>query len=734
MAGTISRGRGGVSRALNLCTLMTLLSCASIVAACDHDAPTGLTAVETPPSRVVEIASPANSAYDNGINRNDTWMEQTQTIAETTTVTSSEPFDDPNTGQQTYTTTLGSEPQTVNVSAGYGYDGQPRFTTGFQQTSGEETIWMQRVTDVTTDRRADGSDTQPIAYDPMNELGSLYGARLEYGSGAGSGGGGSGCTQITGCAALRTGAAAKEWGLIRPFGTSGPAFAASGHSIATAVSVLTQDRIRIAETVASGMASTGGLMAYPAMNQASAFAASDAKTQHKLTRDYEKQDDGEWALKHMMDEAFVETTNTRVRFALHLTVVKARRNRNKEKDAARVGAAQQTADSVIPMTAPANHVTGDQCDATTAIITCSNSPTPGFLPEPLHVDPMTIATQSYWRAGASAGPPVVLQHGFLSSAATWKRMDYWLSRDLPDASVLRPTLPWRATYENQAGALHDTIAANIGSRAAILIGHSNGGMVSRYLGRHPAAWGGYPTANVSAVITIGSPHYGAPLAKTARSVNRLFAFGGLTAFLMCSWSNTAGCSSWAHVSTSKVPSFTSAFTTGVPVLGEMQASDQYHQNFNGEYEGFRRYGVSSLIWSRWMPWRLYGDMQCLPESGCGGAAEVRRIDRIYKRDISCIVIGALLGRIDSIFRCSADLLFLRGVDEFYRRLVGMGGDGLVPDWSQRYPFIPTQDRYVVAGKNAPSHLGETQSPNVGNRIELILVSRLGLRGTVALPQ
>ena len=187
MAGTISRGRGGVSRALNLCTLMTLLSCASIVAACDHDAPTGLTAVETPPSRVVEIASPANSAYDNGINRNDTWMEQTQTIAETTTVTSSEPFDDPNTGQQTYTTTLGSEPQTVNVSAGYGYDGQPRFTTGFQQTSGEETIWMQRVTDVTTDRRADGSDTQPIAYDPMNELGSLYGARLEYGSGAGSG-------------------------------------------------------------------------------------------------------------------------------------------------------------------------------------------------------------------------------------------------------------------------------------------------------------------------------------------------------------------------------------------------------------------------------------------------------------------------------------------------------------------------------------------------------------------
>jgi len=282
--------------------------------------------------------------------------------------------------------------------------------------------------------------------------------------------------------------------------------------------------------------------------------------------------------------------------------------------------------------------------------------------------------------------------------------------------------------------MHDTIAARIGARPTIVIGHSNGGMVSRYLGRHPDAWGAYPTANITAVVTVGSPHYGAPLGRSARNINRLLSVGGLTAFLVCRWSNTAGCNSWMNVTTSNVGGFFSAFTSGVPVLGEMQPSDRYHQNFNGEPEGFRRFGVSSLIWTRWMLWRLHGDSRCLPESGCGGAAEVRKIDRIYHRDITCLVIGAFLGRIDSIIRCTADIALIRGVDELYRRWAGMGGDGIVPDWSQPYPFIPTQDRYVVAGKNAPSHLGETQSPNVGNRIELILVSRLGLRGNVVLPQ
>src|SRR6185503_2523313 len=196
MAGTISRGRGGVSRALNFGTLMMLLSSASMIAACDRDAPTGLRTVDAPPSHVIEIASPANSAYDASINRNDTWVEQTQTLAETTTVTSTEPFDDPNTGQPTYSTTVGTVPQTVNVSAGYGYDGQPRFTTGFQQTSGEETIWMQRVTDATVDMRADGPGTGAIPYDPMNELGSLYGARLGYDGRQSADG--SSCTQLMG--------------------------------------------------------------------------------------------------------------------------------------------------------------------------------------------------------------------------------------------------------------------------------------------------------------------------------------------------------------------------------------------------------------------------------------------------------------------------------------------------------------------------------------------------------
>jgi hypothetical protein len=80
-------------------------------------------------------------------------------------------------------------------------------------------------------------------------------------------------------------------------------------------------------------------------------------------------------------------------------------------------------------------VVSDQCDPSTAIAPCATDPTFASTPEPAPVDPTTIVSSSSWRLGAVNGTPVVLQHGFLSSAATWKRMDYWLSRDLPEVSV-----------------------------------------------------------------------------------------------------------------------------------------------------------------------------------------------------------------------------------------------------------------------------------------------------------
>jgi pimeloyl-ACP methyl ester carboxylesterase len=723
MEGTVSRGRGGLSRALNLRRAFMPLS-AAIIVACDHDVPTGLKPVNAPPASVVEIASPATSAYDYGINRNDSWVEQTQTVAETTTVTASEPFDDPGTGQPTYGTTVGTEPQTVNVSAGYGYDGQPRITTGFQQSSREETVWLQRVTDVTIDTRPDGSVTQPFPYDPMSELGSLQGAYMDIGPGGGGAGTGGTCTQITGCDAWLK---AQDSTLIAPFGGSGPVLRTMRGARRRVITRPGRNLVRVEETLSPIESGSAGLLNL--QTTTSAARDEDSKTERRLTRDYEKQD-GEWRLKHTLNETFVDTPDKTMRFAMHLTIAQSRVHRNKEKDAERVKAAHPT---TVPVSAPVSLAFGtsnESCDPLTAIIPCSTDPTPTGPTEPLHVDATMVVDADYTRSLGRSGPPIVMQHGFVSDGRTWNRMEYWLARDLSISGVYRFTTPWSATYENQAGSLHGKIAQQLGNRASILIGHSNGGMISRYLGRHPDAWNIYPNANISAVITVGTPHYGAPLAKHAQSVNRLFRWGGTSGLLLCRWTQTAGCNSFGNISSSTLGNIYTALTSNVPVLGEMQPSSSYHTAFNGEPEGFKRFGISSHIWTRWMPWRVYGDAYCYPESGCGGAAQVRKIDRIYKRDVACVVIGALFGRWDAALRCAADGVFIRATDEIYRRYVDFAGDGIVPAWSQRYPFIADQDRYIV--DNGPSHVGETSSSRVGNKIETVLLQKLLVAGRVGL--
>ncbi|HJQ18922.1 MAG TPA: alpha/beta hydrolase [Gemmatimonadaceae bacterium] len=673
-----SHGRRDTPRArVLLGTSIVVLISATL--ACDHEAPTGLRAVAVAPAHVVEIASSPQSAYDDGINRNDSYVEQTQTMAETTTVTSSTAFHDPTTGQLVYSATVGTVPQNVNVSAGYGYDGQPRVTTGFQETSAEETIWLRRVTDATTDVRGDGADTQPFRYDPMNEVGSLIGAQLDA---SGGGGGGGDCRQITGCLNL---------------------------SADARVTMRSRSALRIEETRAS--------------------AAQD-KARHKVTRDLEMQD-GEWVLKHLMSETFVDSPAGNTRFAFHLTVVASKRFRNRERDAERANGAHQVAQSTTaPMSVVRIATANDSCDPATAIIPCTTDPVSGSPTEPPHTDGTVVVGGDFYRWMGGTGPALLLQHGFMSDARTWNRMDFWLARDLAPSSILRFSTSWKRKYEEEAAELHGKMSSAIGSTPAILIGHSNGGMISRYLGRHPAAGGYAPAANIKAVITVGSPHVGAPLTTVGGEVTRLLGFGGFSPFFWCTWGITAGCDNFSRIMSSTLGNVFSAWRAPVPVLSEMLPRDSYHAQFNAEGETFRRFGVSSDLWTKWMLWRSYGDAYCHPEYPCGGAGQVRRADRIYKRDLACIVIGALFGRIDAAIRCASDATYLRGIDELFRRWVDFSGDGIVPLWSQQYPNVPAEDRYVVA--NGPSHLGETSSSRVGNRLENILVGKLGVSGKVNL--
>jgi pimeloyl-ACP methyl ester carboxylesterase len=103
---------------------------------------------------------------------------------------------------------------------------------------------------------------------------------------------------------------------------------------------------------------------------------------------------------------------------------------------------------------------------------------------------------------------VVFQHGGFSDAGTWARMDPWLSADFYLGTKVEQTTGSRDRIATQGDRLLSAVQAT-GQNGFVFIGHSNGGLVSRYAAqRRPDLARG--------VVTISTPHGGVHLARQSR--------------------------------------------------------------------------------------------------------------------------------------------------------------------------------------------------------------------------
>lgn len=703
--------------------------CVSALCACS-DGPTAVRPSAGAPPRLDAGASiyPPLSADDPGINPYDTWVVQVQTVAETTMVSSSQPFDDPNTGSPVTSATIGSTPQTVNVTAGYGYNGQIRITQGYSQSNGLETVWSQRVGDVTVDKTGAGTiNTVPLESDPLNELGSLQYAQIDP---TGSIGGPPPPPPLPNDPCANS---------IDP----STCFAANRLPSPPRIIDVSPTQRRIVEMLPIDDAERSGalLAAAPTSRSLAASgalmdkaASDDAKWSQKVTRDYEKKN-GEWQLKHQMYETFVEHGHGSARHATHFTVQSRQFHRNAELDAKRAKLRRRM-DSVGTSSPGAGK--GPASLASMAVIGCNpvlairpcDDPNYGGSPS---IDPpapdQTIVLPVNYHDVLSSGMTVVLQHGFFSDARTWTRMKPWLEKDMVIANLEAKTTYWPNLYEDQAAELHRDIAGTISSQGAILIGHSNGGMISRSLARNPSIGNerqpaGYVApADIRGVITIGTPHWGAPAARHLRSINRLFRWGNEAAILLCGWTTSYGCQNFTYMANSTMRNAFVALAGNVAVMSQMQPNSAYHSQVNSLPEtSFRKFGIESYLWKKWLPWRLYGDAYCYEDSPCGGSVQVKKIDKIYHHDISCSITSGLLFNWHTAAKCAADAAFLRAADNLYGGWVEWSGDGIVPGWSQHYPNVPSTDFFVV--DDGPAHWGETSDKRIGQRVETVLRDRL----------
>ncbi len=616
---------------------------------------------------------------------------------------------DSDTGQPTNSVKVGST-KTVQMLGGYGYDGQLRVTTSYDSDNPIATSSVRQVGDATADYSQNGEvNADALAQEPTAELGTLQYAQLDV-----TGGGESSCGAGT-CVVAST----------RLAGVGGSPSGVNGHK-ATRKELVDANHFRVTQLMPLDAPTTGAL----------GVSADDDpdkgnKREAKQIRDYEKHG-ADWVLKHVRQESSVANGGRSVKHVQEIELSNVQFFSNKKKDKERRDAREKLLASLPPQTASVSAISKPPAQAA-PLIACDADcggaggggsappPSTGYAYEPRVDEIAQLVSDRTTNLGTSQ-TTLVLQHGFVSSSDTWRPMHNWLDQDLQFGTITRKTTDWRETYENQAGRLYSRLYNEnyIPYRApVILVGHSNGGMIARYLARNPVNY------NITGVVTIGTPHKGAPAARHLRTLAVLFGWGPYPAAAICPVFGMAGCTHFGALALQPISAYWRSLWNPVPVLNEMQPNSSYHASFNAQPEAFRRYGIESYIWQHWAIWKENGDMKCYPEESCGGYKEVKKTDRIYHHDISCSIVGIFTVNWGKAFKCGLDAGFLKAIDGLYNKYTRDGDtDGIVPKYSQLYPNIPFTDQYEIY--DGPSHTGETKAMVVRARLETILSTRLGI--------
>jgi pimeloyl-ACP methyl ester carboxylesterase len=327
-----------------------------------------------------------------------------------------------------------------------------------------------------------------------------------------------------------------------------------------------------------------------------------------------------------------------------------------------------------------------------------------------------------------AAQNVVFQHGFFSDGCTWKRMIPWLNHDFRWGIELDPTLNSLDNLSNQGNVLISDINS-AGGTGYLLLGHSQGGLISRYAAQQYWNTNQIP-GKVNGVLTLDTPHQGAPLASFA--ANEIYAvLGGDSVNLY----GAVGC----YTPNDNFLCYLSYLMYGTAgqivnlgAISDLVPRSQFLQNLNSQPEGFTRAAVVSSTHRRWIESRVAQEIFlgriCNPEDWCGernfalatevtydvvqGAFFFALFDCIWTQNpIACTIAWNYLLPI---------IIYMDIADIDYNLLAAGGAkeDGFVPLSSQNYPSS-TAVQYPIS--DADSHMGATRSNRARNALTQALL-------------
>jgi pimeloyl-ACP methyl ester carboxylesterase len=431
--------------------------------------------------------------------------------------------------------------------------------------------------------------------------------------------------------------------------------------------------------------------------------------------------DGQWLLESLESDETLALAGRSLRShrTLRLRYIAVRRNRM--QDQARERQSTVRADRARRPVKARQRFAPRRLDLTTSLPTVVSDCAPGY--------------SSPGRGGSNI--LVVFQHGFMSSACTWTELEPVVNTQYRLAGTLVPSLPWGEPYDAQATLLRRQLDERPDKRI-LLIGHSNGGIISRRTAQpavlysdHGADAGLLPP--LFGVITLNSPHLGAPAMDYPAAAVRATARGLAWPVQQKLCPFERGCGSATDAMNGVAQWIYEMNRDHAGVFQDMRTTGPFRVRIQEPAESFPRVAIISHSPKKWMWARMVGDMNCGPMGKvCGGRALWTRTNRWYKHLKKSALLNAVASAGFAVLAPFTDgatgslavyfgkgalqdgvkLTWLVGFDKFYRRFIAGGddSDGIVPASSQTWPRL-AGDRLIHIDK-ADSHSGSTKSPFV----------------------
>lgn len=617
---------------------------------------------------------------DGAINSQDTWVSYDAYRDQSSTVYSDQPIYDARTEQYTSTMSVSTAVQPLHAEAGYDYSGTLRYNEYRQVASDDpadtpvdETSRIQVVgSDVIVYDNA-GLATQGAEVDAtepgLAELGPLDGAQVTEGVVMDH-------EPVNGTAAYSRS------------GSDSPA-------PQPVVIRLGRDRRRLE-------VATTSVQQIRTVNA----PAAQATHRNKVARTFRRNGD-KWILEEIEVTSEVQTEKARFESRQTTRVRNVRWHENRGKDAERRVRRARIAEGVAQPAAP------PLWNVDTCLVDEYGNPCPTDEPPPPPNGGGT--TEPDYCTGADPnGRNVLFQHGIMSKGKTWGTLPERLSQNLILGCRFRPNLDSNERLANQAGALADSIR-QYGRGSLLLVGHSQGGLISRYVAQHSPEL-------VNGVVTLGSPHRGAPIVRTNKAViTAVLSIPAAAAYAGCSSPTGVRCSAGAFLIGSSVELGRRGADAAVPAYIDLKPGSDFQQQLNAAYEPFPNAGIQSYPSRIFIEWRLGFDLKG-PDQGRKG---VKAAYWTTGATTACAVVSWFVGRGDKAAHCATATAAFIGFDLLYNGLVsGFGkSDGVVPGSSQVYP---NARRNYPMRSGAPSHTGETQSYETQKALNAVLSDVMGV--------